>query len=111
MQHVRSKLLLKIAGDGERWFPRRDDKHCCLLVFRIVRYDSAEITAGYALAGGSGPASSVGDVIAYTLTIKNDGALTLSAVSPLNSKVTQNGTLLSLDGQMCALARINGGNA
>lgn len=93
-QYVRSKLVLKIAGDGERWFPRRDNKHCCLLVFRIVRYDWAELTADYAPVGGSGPASSVADVITYTLTIKNDGALTLSAVSPFNSKVTQKRMLL-----------------
>lgn len=61
----------------------------------------AELTADYTPSGGYGAASSVGDAIAYTLTINNHGALTLLAVTFWDSKVRYKGMKSVQKGHVC----------
>lgn len=47
----------------------------------------AATSSEYSPAGGNGSDTSVGDEISFTLTIENNGTLTLSTVMPVISKV------------------------
>ncbi|CAM9230892.1 unnamed protein product [Scytosiphon promiscuus] len=48
-----------------------------------------ENVAEYVPAGGNGSHAVIGDEIVYTLTIENNGTVTLSTVTPANSKVDE----------------------